>query len=195
MKSSIFLPKLAIKAIALIVAPLLTMLAKALSVKLIPEFIFLILFVAFPVAIVLVPLLRIQRQNETSRKVIECEMSRQDLWSRLTFQGPFADQIRNDEQERMLYGESIVRKLDALAEHHRKFVDEPYCSRYIGALAFYANEKRANVPWEVFRDALAANFKDLILLGKIMPHVINDHYKGKFEDLLDAARRKDAEVG
>lgn len=47
-----------------------------------------------------------------------------------------------------------------------------------------------NVPRRV-----SGKFKDLILQGKIMPHVINDHYKGKFEDLLDAARRKDAEVG
>jgi hypothetical protein len=47
----------------------------------------------------------------------------------------------------------------------------------------------------MFRDALVANFKTEILSGKIMPHVINDHYKGEFDDLLDAARRKFAEVG
>jgi hypothetical protein len=47
----------------------------------------------------------------------------------------------------------------------------------------------------MFRGALVANFKDLILQGKIMPYVINDHYKGEFDDLLDAARRTFAEVG
>jgi len=162
--------------------------AKFCSIKLTPEFIFCILGVTVFFTIIVIWLARIHRQNQLG-------ISRQDLWSRLTYQGPFVDQIRNDPQERVLYAESVVRKLGALAEHHRKFADEPYCSRYIGAAAFYANEKRANVPWETFRDALVANFKDLILKGKIMPHVINDHYKGKYEDLLDAAHRKAAEIG
>jgi hypothetical protein len=113
----------------------------------------------------------------------------------MIYQAPFVNEIRHDEQERTLYGNSVLRKLDGLAEYQRRFPDDRHCSMFIGCLAFYANEKRANIPWQMFRDALVANFKTEILSGKVMPHVIDDHYKGKWDDLLDAAHRKDAEAG
>lgn len=103
-------------------------------------------------------------------------------------------EIRNDEEERNLYEDSILRKLDGLAEHQRKFGNDSFCSIFIGCAAFYGNERRANVSWQAFRDSLVEDFKNEILSGKIMPHVVNDHYKGRWDDLLDAARRKDAET-
>ena len=59
---------------------------------------------------------------------------------------------------------------------------------YIGSLAFMANEKRANLPWKTFRDELVKHFSDKIVRGKIARHVIDDHYKGRWEDLVEAAR-------
>lgn len=40
------------------------------------------------------------------------------------------------------------------------------------------------MPWGEFRDALAEKFGLEILSGKIAPHTINDHYKGKWDDLV-----------
>ena len=123
-----------------------------------------------------------------------CLTSQSNLWFRLIYQASFVGVIRDDEQERQIYEQSVLRKVDGLAEHHRRFHDDRLCSILIGCLAFYANERRANISWPKFRDSLVENFKDEILSGKIMPHVINDHYKGKWDDLVDAAERKDAET-
>jgi hypothetical protein len=156
------------------------------------------LFVAWQTVLItamLIAMFYLCRQMKAwMRNQSNCLTSQQILWFRLIYQAPFVAEIRYDEQQRQLYEESVLRKVDGLAEHHRKFGDDRFCSIFIGCLAFYANEKRANVSWQMFRDSLVENFKDEILSGKIMPHVINDHYKGKWDDLVDAARRKDAET-
>ena len=54
-------------------------------------------------------------------------------------------------------------------------------------LAFLANEKRANLPWKVFWDEVAKHFGDEIIAGKIARHVIDDHYRGMWADLVEAA--------
>lgn len=112
---------------------------------------------------------------------------RLDLLFRMGYQAPFVRDIRDDEEERALYSASILRKLKDLAELNRAFRDEHLCSYYIGCLAFLANEKRANLPWNTFRDELAKHFAKEIIEGKIARHVIDDHYKGKWSDLLRTA--------
>jgi hypothetical protein len=112
---------------------------------------------------------------------------RLDLLFRMCYQGPFLQQIRQDAEENALYGASILRKLKDLAELVRSDPDDHLCSYYIGSLAFMANEKRANLPWKTFRDELVKHFSDKIIRGKIARHVIDDHYKGRWEDLVEAA--------
>jgi hypothetical protein len=114
---------------------------------------------------------------------------RLDLLFRMCYQGPFLQQIRQDAVERALYGASILRKLKDLAELIRSDPDDHLCSYYIGSLAFLANEKRANLPWKTFRDELVKHFSDEIMRGKIARHVIDDHYKGKWDDLVEAVER------
>jgi len=114
---------------------------------------------------------------------------RLDLLFRMGYQGPFVQEIRGDEEERLLYGASILRKLRDLAELNRSYRDYKLCSYYIGCLAFFANEKRADLPWVTFRDEVAQHFAEEILTGKIARHVIDDHYKGMWEDLVAAAER------
>lgn len=115
---------------------------------------------------------------------------RLDLLFRMGYQGPFVQEIRRDEEEKALYGASIIRKLRDLAELNRSYRDDKLCSYYIGCLAFLANEKRADLPWVTFRDEVARHFAEEILSGKIAPHVIDDHYKGMWTDLVAAARSK-----
>lgn len=98
-------------------------------------------------------------------------------------------EIRRDEAEKVLYGASILRKLRDLAELNRSYRDNRLCSYYIGCLAFLANEKRADLPWVTFRDEVAKHFAEEILTGKIARHVIDDHYKGMWADLVAAAER------
>lgn len=117
---------------------------------------------------------------------------RLDLLFRMGYQGPFVQEIRRDEEEKALYGASILRKLRDLAELNRSYRDEKLCSYYIGCLAFLANEKRADLPWVTFRDEVAQYFAEEILSGKIARHVIDDHYKGMWEDLVAAAERATA---
>jgi hypothetical protein len=71
---------------------------------------------------------------------------RLDLLFRMGYQGPFVQEIRRDEEEKALYGDSILGKLRDLAELNRSYRDERLCSYYIGCLAFLANEKRADLP-------------------------------------------------
>ena len=106
--------------------------------------------------------------------------------------GPFVQEIRRDEEEKALYGASILRKLRDLAELNRSYRDDRLCSYYIGCLAFLANEKRADLPWVTFRDEVAKHFAEEILGGKIARHVIDDHYKGMWEDLVAAAEQATA---
>jgi len=117
---------------------------------------------------------------------------RLDLLFRMGYQGPFVQEIRRDEEEKALYGASILRKLRDLAELNRSYRDEKLCSYYIGCLAFLANEKRADLPWVTFRDEVAKHFAQEILSGKIARHVIDDHYKGMWEDLVAAAEQATA---
>jgi hypothetical protein len=112
---------------------------------------------------------------------------RLDLLFRMGYQAPFVRDIRHNEEERALYGASILRKLKDLAELNRTYRDEHLCSYYIGCLAFLANEKRANLPWNTFRDELTKHFADEIVGGKIARHAIDDHYKGMWTDLVEAA--------
>jgi hypothetical protein len=114
---------------------------------------------------------------------------RLDLLFRMDYQSPFLKDIRHDEEERALYKAAILRRLRDLAEFKRRFGDDGLTSLYIGCLAFCANEKRANIPWQTFRDQLTKYFTDEILAKKISSHVINDHYKGMWPDLLEAAER------
>ena len=114
---------------------------------------------------------------------------RLDLLFRMGYQGPFVHEIRRDEAEKVLYGASILRKLRDLAELNRSYRDNRLCSYYIGCLAFLANEKRADLPWVTFRDEVAKHFAEEILTGKIARHVIDDHYKGMWADLVAAAER------
>jgi hypothetical protein len=114
---------------------------------------------------------------------------RLDLLFRMGYQGPFLNDIRQDAEERALYSASIVRKLRDLAELNRAYRDDRLCSYYIGCLAFLANEKRANLPWNTFRDELAKHFAKEIISGKIARHAIDDHYKGMWADLVKAAER------
>lgn len=114
---------------------------------------------------------------------------RLDLLFRMGYQGPFVQEIRRDEAEKVLYGASILRKLRDLAELNRSYRDNRLCSYYIGCLAFLANEKRADLPWVTFRDEVAKHFAEEILTGKIARHVIDDHYKGMWADLVAAAER------
>jgi hypothetical protein len=114
---------------------------------------------------------------------------RLDLLFRMCYQVPFVQQIRQDANEKALYGASILRKLKDLAELIRSDPDDHLCSYYIGCLAFLANEKRANLPWKTFRDELVKHFSDEIMRGKIARHVIDDHYTGRWEDLVEAAER------
>lgn len=93
-------------------------------------------------AVVVVALIR---RNDRSLKL------RLDLLFRMGYQGPFVQEIRRDEEEKALYGASILRKLRDLAELNRSYRDERLCSYYIGCLAFLANEKRADLPWVTFR--------------------------------------------
>lgn len=123
------------------------------------------------------------------RRTHRCTKLRLDLLFRMAYQSPFVEQIRHDDEERALYMASILRKLKDLAELNRAERDERLCSYYIGCLAFVANEKRANLPWHIFRDELAKHFAKEIIEGKIAPHVINDHYKGMWADLVAAAAR------
>jgi hypothetical protein len=113
---------------------------------------------------------------------------RLDLLFRMCYQGPFLQQIRQDAEEKALYGASILRKLKDLAELVRSDPDDHLCSYYIGCLAFLANEKRANLPWKTFRDEVAKHFSEEIMHGKIGRHVIDDHYKGRWDDLIEAAK-------
>jgi hypothetical protein len=113
---------------------------------------------------------------------------RLDLLFRMCYQGPFLQQIRQDAEEKALYCASILRKLKDLAELIRSDPDDHLCSYYIGCMAFLANEKRANLPWRTFRDELVKHFSDEIMRGKIARHVIDDHYKGRWEDLVEAAK-------
>ncbi len=53
------------------------------------------------------------------------------------------DEIRDDEEQKSLYEESIQGKLDGLAQHHRKFHDDRLFSILIGCLAFYAGKDSA----------------------------------------------------
>jgi len=117
---------------------------------------------------------------------------RLDLLFRMCYQGPFLDQIRKDAEGKALYSASILRKLKDLAELIRSDPDDRLCSYYIGCLAFLANEKRANLPWKTFRDELAKYFSVEIMSGRIARHVIDDHYKGRWEDLVEAAERASA---
>lgn len=117
---------------------------------------------------------------------------RLDLLFRMGYQGPFVQEIRRDEEEKALYGDSILRKLRDLAELNRSYRDERLCSYYIGCLAFLANEKRADLPWATFRDEVAKHFAEEILSGKIARHVIDDHYKGMWADLVAAAEKATA---
>jgi hypothetical protein len=48
------------------------------------------------------------------------------------------------------------------------------------------------VPWKTFRDELAMHFAHEIIGGKIAQHVIDDHYKGMWADLVKAAERASA---
>lgn len=48
------------------------------------------------------------------------------------------------------------------------------------------------MPWKTFRDELAKYFSVEIMSGKIARHVIDDHYKGRWEDLVEAAERASA---
>lgn len=114
---------------------------------------------------------------------------RLDLLFRMGYQAPFIHAIREDAEERALYCASILRKMRDLAELTRTYPDKRLCSYYIGCLAFLANEKRANLPWSTFRDEVAEHFADDILRGRIARHVIDDHYKGMWEDLVGAAER------
>jgi hypothetical protein len=50
-----------------------------------------------------------------------------------------------------------------------------------------ANEKRANIPWKIFRDKVTKYFREEIITGKIARHVIDDHCKGMWTDLVEAA--------
>jgi hypothetical protein len=137
---------------------------------------------------------RLNRLSSLIKRESESNNTQMDLWFRLIYQAPFLDKIREDEEERSLYQDSILRKLYGVADRNRRHPDSASCSRYIGALAFLANPKRANIPWPIFRDAVVANFCTEILQGKISRHVINDHYKGKYRDLVETAQRKDAEI-
>jgi hypothetical protein len=114
---------------------------------------------------------------------------RLDLLFRMCYQVPFLEEIRQDAAENALYSASILRKLKDLAELVRSDPDDQLCSYYIGCLAFLANEKRANVPWNTFRDEVAKYFPDQIMRGKIAPHVIDEHHKGRWDDLVEAAER------
>ena len=114
---------------------------------------------------------------------------RLDLLFRMGYQAPFVQEIREDEEEKELFIASVLRKLKDLSELNHAYRDERLCSYYIGCLAFLANEKRANVPWKRFRDELVKYFADEITKGKIAPHVIEDHYKGRWSDLIEAAER------
>ena len=134
-------------------------------------------------AVVVVALIR---RNDRSLKL------RLDLLFRMGYQGPFVQEIRRDEEEKALYGASILRKLRDLAELNRSYRDERLCSYYIGCLAFLANEKRADLPWVTFRDEVAQYLAEEILSGKIARHVIDDHYKGMWEDLVAAAEQATA---
>lgn len=124
---------------------------------------------------------------------IEAVNLKMDLWFRLVYQTSFVDQIRSDAEEKKLYQDSIVRKLHALADFNRKHPDDTFCAYFIGCLAFLSNPKRADIPWSVFRDAVVTDFGEQLLQGKISPHLINDHYKGKFADLMQATRRNAGE--
>jgi len=124
-----------------------------------------------------------------TRHTAQTTKRRLDLLFRMDYQAPFVQGIREDEEERALYTASVLRKLRDLAELKESDRDDNLCSYYIGCLAFLANEKRANLPWNLFRDELAKYFANEIIKGKISPHVINDHYKGMWGDLVAAAER------
>lgn len=190
-----FVAKFLIASAPTLMSILLTKASGFFSIKLSLEFRLFIAWQTVLITAMLIAMFYLCRQMKAwMRHQSSCVSSQQNLWFRLIYQAPFVDEIRNNEEERQIYEESILRKLDGLAEHHRKFRDDRLCSILIGCLAFYANERRANVSWQMFRDSVVENFKDEILSGKIMPHVINDHYKGQWNDLLDAARRKEAET-
>jgi hypothetical protein len=149
------------------------------SVQLAPDTIALSALMALLAATVVI----FVRRSDQSIKL------RLDLLFRMGYLGPFVHEIRQDADERALYSASILRKLHDLAELNRAYRDDRLCSYYIGYLAFLANEKRANLPWKTFRDEVAKNFGDKIIAGKIARHVIDDHYKGMWTDLVDAAGR------
>ena len=117
---------------------------------------------------------------------------RLDLLFRMAYQGPFVMQMRNDEEERENYEKSILRKIHSVGEYYRRFGDINFSSYYLGCLAFYANSNRANVSWEKFKEAVLSDFLEEILEGKIESHVIDEHYKGKWSDLIDEAKKKRA---
>lgn len=142
--------------------------AKLASIPLRPDTIVLSALITSVGAIAIIFL----RRSDRSLKL------RLDLLFRVDYQGPFVHEIREDEQERGLYKASILRKLHDLAELNRISRDYRLCPYYIGCLAFLANEKRANIPWKIFRDEVAKYFREEIITGKIARHVIDDHYKG-----------------
>ena len=151
--------------------------ARLAAVQLVPDTLVLCALMTSLAAIVII----FVRRSDRSIKL------RLDLLFRMGYQGPFVNEIRQDTHERALYNASILRKLHDLAELNRAYKDERLCSYYIGCLAFLANEKRANVPWVIFRDEVAKHFGDEIIAGKIARHVIDDHYQGMWSDLVEAA--------
>lgn len=151
--------------------------ARLAAVRLAPDTIVLCALMTSLAAIIVI----FVRRSDRSMKL------RLDLLFRMGYQGPFLHEIRQDAEEGALYRASILRKLHDLAELNQSYRDDRLCSYYIGCLAFLANEKRANLPWKTFRDEVAKHFGDEIMAGKIARHAIDDHYKGMWTDLVDAA--------
>ena len=170
-------------AVTLASSATITLLAKSwarlAAVQLAPDTVVLCALMTSLAAIVVI----FVRRSDRSIKL------RLDLLFRMGYQGPFVHEIRQDADERALYSASILRKLNDLAELNQAYRDDRLCSYYIGCLAFLANEKRANLPWKTFRDEVAKHFGDEILAGKIARHAIDDHYKGMWTDLVEAASR------
>ena len=178
MKASAFYEGVAVTlASSVIVTLLAKSCARLAAVQLAPDTVVLCALTTSLAAIVVI----FVRRSDRSIKL------RLDLLFRMGYQGPFVHEIRQDADERALYSASILRKLTDLAELNQAYRDDRLCSYYIGCLAFLANEKRANLPWKTFRDEVAKHFGDEILAGKIARHAIDDHYKGMWTDLVEAA--------